>query len=182
LLLTAGVVKRSGKVETLLGFDPMLELRGLAADGEHVYWLTEDGCYARPPGGGPTVKLASPKMPTAFAIDSSHLYWADDQGGIDCLPYEGKIWSMPKAGGEPRQLAGRQIMVVALGVDATHAYWMTQAGVLRRAPKQGGKAETLARSGRVGFWPIAVGGGYVFWAWPAGRDDPNRVIYKLAVP
>jgi len=101
-----------------------------------------------------------PAVPSAVAVDATHVYWGNSQS---------EIWSVPVAGGAPVMLSLGPANggVLGLVVDATSVYWTEitlnpVAGWVMKAPLGGGEAVTLAAA----TWPIgiAVDATSVYWA------------------
>jgi hypothetical protein len=81
------------------------------------------------------VTLVATGTPTRLAIDATHVYYVDYNGG--------GVFSVPKIGGTPTTLATGQ-KSVRIAVDATHVYWTNEQGNdILRVPKLGGATEIV---------------------------------------
>lgn len=81
------------------------------------------------------VALVTSGTPTRLALDATHVYYVDYNGG--------GVFSVPKGGGTPTTLATGQ-KSVRIAVDASHVYWTNeQSNEIRRLPKAGGASEVV---------------------------------------
>jgi hypothetical protein len=159
----------------------------LALDTTNVYWVAGGGSiYGSvmmvPLGGGTPVTLSGGLLPTAIAVDGSHVYWTTANS----------LMSVPIDGGPPITLASWNPsptgnMMGAIALDGTSVYWTegTVAGpnvatpdaALLRAPATGGSSTTLGTSG---FTEIAVHDGYVYGSlFTQGFHSP--AVVRVAV-
>lgn len=102
----------------------------LAVDGASVVWTfdpdTKQGglIASAPKKGGPATTLATGlPHPTGLQLDDSAIYW---------LTYGEGVWTMPRGGGQPRQLWPVSGTVGARGIalDDARVYWSSLGGVL----------------------------------------------------
>lgn len=103
------------------------------------------------------VTLASAQFtPNCLTVDTTNVYWTTG---------DGKVMSVPIAGGEPTVLASDQTPPLGLAVDATSIYWVTSSansGAVMSVSKAGGSPRTLADSQR-GPVRIAVADAFLYW-------------------
>jgi hypothetical protein len=96
--------------------------KSIAADSTHVYWIT--GAWTgsetvqRMPRGGGTIDILASAGAYAIALDSTHVYAADN--------HDGEIWRVPKAGGTVEMLATGQPNPFDIAVDNVAAYWSSE--------------------------------------------------------
>lgn len=118
--------------------------RYLTADTGNVYWTTcrridPDGKVMKASlAGGVPVQLAVDRCPSAIAVDSTSVYWAD--------PLLYKISKMPTGGGEPTMLASGDDATApfAIAVDGVNVYWTTGLGAVMQMSTAGGTPMMLA--------------------------------------
>jgi virginiamycin B lyase len=128
----------------------------------HVYWTNEgasnvgraelDGTSPEPgflEGVGDSIGLA---------IDGSHIYWANAEGGIGRANLDG---SDP----EPDFIAGLE-MPFAVAVNSEYIFWTsTFSNKIGRARLDGTEVEPeFITTGLNGPWQIAVAGEHLYWA------------------
>ena len=91
-----------------------------------------------------------------FAIDDSRVYFVDgDTGVVASEKIDGTNDGITHSTGEA--------IPAGIALDTTHVYWVDRgSGLIRRAPKGGGTAETLA-SGQSSPFAIAVNSRAVYW-------------------
>jgi hypothetical protein len=97
--------------------------------GTSVYVLLGQDVVRVPVDGGAPVTIASSKAPARIAVDSTGVYWTDwlfvyVDGGPDS---DGRVMSVPSAGGTPTTLADALAGPGAIAVDATSVYWAEQS-------------------------------------------------------
>jgi hypothetical protein len=134
-------------------------LAGTGAPAGHLYWANDAGTISEVPlAGGPATTLVTGQNgPVGVAVDSSHIYWADNGAGtIDETNRDG-------TGGVTTLVTG-QNYPVTVAVDSSHIYWANYlAGTINEAPLAGGPATTLV-SGQTHPQGVAVYGSYLYWA------------------
>ena len=106
-----------------------------------------------------TVLADASTLTNCLAADDSSIYWQDDSNG-------GSILKVAKTGGA--------VSIVAMGgvdkracavVDGTDVYFTTVgATAITKAPKAGGGAQTSVATGQNVLGPLALEGGFVWWA------------------
>jgi WD40 repeat protein len=116
--------------------------------------------------------LAHGQTVTALVVDATSAFWAVREGAIFAVDLRrGRVTTL-RAG-------GKGALQECLAVDATHVYWLSSAyregGVLYRAPRDGGAAETLATD--VFASSFALHAGHLFWVDPA-----KRALMRLPAP
>jgi hypothetical protein len=107
-----------------------------------------------------------------FAVDATHVYWDDKDGGVN---------SSPRAGGDPVVLDAAPGEIGTLAIDETNVYFCRD-NVLSFVPKTGGPATTMVRfeeyCGLYGSIPstgsMVVGGGAVY-------VDADNGLYRVPV-
>jgi len=91
------------------------------------------------PGGSPTVVVThDDDHLSAFALDSSSVYYAEDAPPVD-------IFKRPRSGGTPTRLTGSQIYVWDMEVDETSLYWIHDPGSLSGGAKKSGEIRKRAK-------------------------------------
>lgn len=143
----------------------------LVVDGEYLWWTDSSevsGALHRTKTTGSDDVSIQLAVPTGLAVDATHVYFATI-GGVDGGVVGNGIWRIAKNAfpGAPERLEGSAIAPFSVAVDATHVYWSTAVGLdmtggfvrtlacvgnlrddVRRVPKGGGAAETLASGER----------------------------------
>ena len=95
-----------------------------------------------------TTLVSGQNEPTGVAVDSSHIYWAEQ--GVS-----GSIKEAPLTGGTVTTLASGQIFATGVAVDSSHVHWASQfPGTINEVPLAGGPRPPWPpdRTGRAG-WP-----------------------------
>jgi hypothetical protein len=138
----------------------------IAIDADNVYWIDrgtevpdpaqKGGKVSRVPkaGGLPKELTGNLGWPKGLVMDADALYWA---GFV-----EGKIFKLDKRGATLTVLTEGQTSPRDLAIDATDVFFVTTPGEVKRVPKSGGPAVTLAHDQRR-VTHIAVDGEHVFW-------------------
>jgi sugar lactone lactonase YvrE len=115
--------KSGGAVNLLaLAQDPS----SMVVDGVNVYWTdAAQGSVSQLPkaGGAPMVLAVGQLAPAAIAVDSQHVYWANNAG---------TVMRVAIGGGELQRLAAGE-QVAAIAVDAESIYWTTAHAVMKLA-------------------------------------------------
>ena len=119
--------------------------------------------------GGDLTPIASGILtPTAVAIDSTHIYWAN--GWTAAFSPTGSVWRALRDGGSPEQLAASQNYPSAIALDDTSVYWANSGtgtdpdtdGSIMRLLLDGGTPTALA-TGQSYPTAITVANGVVYW-------------------
>lgn len=127
-------------------------------------WPADAGCARAP------TTLAESPGAGDLVVSGDTAFWLVEDG----------VWSMPVAGGEPKQLVGGQLPPRALAVDAEHVYFTSNAPggaqvALARAPRAGGPVEALWSDTFLALGAIALDDDAVYvaarWGW---SDDDDR--------
>jgi hypothetical protein len=97
--------------------------RHIAADGEHIYWVTEDGfvmSHARAPGGTATMLAANQTGAFSIIVDDHYVYWTRNlqNGTVSRVPKEGA--------GAAEDLATGQKGPLGLAQECGTIYWTNQ--------------------------------------------------------
>jgi hypothetical protein len=91
---------------------------------------------------GCLVTLAQGIDISGLAVDATHVYWTDVNGGKS-----GSVGKVPVGGGIVTTLATDQAFPNSIVVNATHAFWASvNEEAIRRVPIAGGATTTLASS------------------------------------
>ena len=116
--------------------------------------------------------LAGVLLWNGFAVDATHAYWDDEDGGLH---------ASPRDGGDPLLLDAAPGEIGWIALDDTRVYFCRD-NVLLSIPKSGGAATTLVRfsetCGKYGSIPndaMVVGGGVVY----VNADD---ALYRVLLP
>jgi hypothetical protein len=86
----------------------------LAADGEHVFWVSDQTLRKLPPAGGTPVEVGMVDGET-MALDATHAYFA---GGI-----RGSITKLSKQGGSIETIVTGEKEPTSIAVDSSGVYW-----------------------------------------------------------
>jgi hypothetical protein len=135
--------------------------RGIAVDAQNVYFATATysavvgAIWSCPLAGcnGSPHQLATASIPFGVAVDSTYVYWVDNDLG--------EVHRVAKTGG------GGDIVLYDAGsgllsqpeqctVDAVNVYLTDSFGDLFRVPVGGGVPTMMAGGSRGGGWPVAV--------------------------
>ena len=118
----------------------------IAADSAGVYWADSEVCQTTvcsaqvmtlaPDGGAPVVLSSAPTFVSALALDAANVYWATSNG---------RLMSVPRAGGTATMLAFYQTTIEFLVVRPTGIYW-TAGGDIMETPLDGGASTALVVS------------------------------------
>ena len=140
----------------------------IAVAGAYVYVADNFTIKRMPTTPGKTELVAMAGNPVADLVsDGVHVYWTDEIFGI--------VYRAPVAGGAPELLSSSppQGPGGRIRLAGDHVYWMVNYDTLRRVPKSGGTAATLATD--LPFLSDFVVGGQVFfseWDTQALRKVP----------
>ena len=146
------VAKSGGAVTVLV--TGMTIPRGLAVNGQQVFWGDGSELFKLPAAGGVTTQLAAVTV-HSLAADATDVYLTD---------YSGNVQTVPVAGGALKVLASGQNNPHELTVDATHVYWPTRlGGTVMRVPKGGGALEAIAKQQNYP-WAVKVDATHIYWA------------------
>ncbi len=152
----------------------------LAVDGQNGYWATttpagvwyaplaSNHIAALPLAGGSAKETVV--SPYGVAVDSDHVYWADEGGGFI------KRRALASLGQDIlADLVWSEASVHDITVDAKNVYFTTSDGFVRYIVKDGStKAVTLASS-QTNAESIVVDDQYVYWTIYAANGTVNRV-------
>ena len=132
----------------------------LTIDATTVYYLDDFdlALYAVPKTGGPRRQIATVEdgVTLDLAVDQTHVYYAMVTDFAS--PIRAGIYSVPKSGGTPTQIAFSVLAPFDIDVDATHVYWASigsldldsedimSDGSIERVMKNGSGREVLARA------------------------------------
>ncbi len=144
--------------------------RGIAVDAQNVYWGSASygavngaiwscaltGCTS------PT-KLASAGIPYGVWVDTTYVYWVDnDDGSVhrilkpnngDKVLYDGGDYATGFPVSEPQQCVS----------DGTFVYLNDYFGDVYRVPVAGGDPFLMASGAQAGGWPLAIDATYVYF-------------------
>jgi hypothetical protein len=143
----------------------------LAVDTGGIYWTDQGyepsgsptGIFMVPSSGGATKALVmGEREPTSIALADGDVYWADFADGNAGPGFIRAI----DARRAPKTLESGLPTPTAIAIDAAFVYWTALDGSVRRVPRAGGAAETLAAGNMANLraWDVAVSGGEVYWA------------------
>jgi hypothetical protein len=152
------------------------EAYDIALDDDAVYWTgTSSQCALRKAKRGETIERVAcdeESQKIGLAVDASHVYWVE-------LPRDTRIATTLRRANKQANRGGFGEVVASgdtfrpgkhdartcLAVDAHSAFWLSNHdGTVVRIAKTDGRATTLAADQR-DFVSIALGGGFVYWAW-----------------
>lgn len=124
-------------------------------------------CQVTGCNGAPTQLGVSGYWSFYIALDATDVYWNNNGAGSE----PGSIWRCPLDGG----CANDQPWIAPVsnptqvGVDASHVYWHSNDGNVERAPKTGGKIETIV-VGAGNSGDVQPHGGQLFWTDAAANS------------
>ena len=128
-------------------------------DDTYVYFTDDQGGIYRlpkttPVPGHPELLGNVPGFIFVIAIDATNIYALTSSGssGLD----NGEVWSLPKSGGTPQQLATGIISPFELAADGTNVYWVSAGTPTNSAFKADGRVEKVSKSG-TGRTALATG-------------------------
>jgi hypothetical protein len=150
---------------------------GVAVDGQHVYWSSDNddaqnevGAIGRAKldGSGVVQRFIAAPEPTGVAVGGAHVYWGSDQS----------IWRANLNGSGASNLIA-EATPLGIAVGAQHLYWIADPGQkfpsdVARANLDGSEVEPELISlinGGEDVAGVAVAGGHVYWS---GRDAIGR--------
>lgn len=168
--------KAGGPVEVLAS-DGLVDMRGLALDDGHVYWVNN---WYR--GTVQRVAKSGGATETVLAESLRPLWVATTPGGF--------VWSAQNTDGMA-DLVGRMRAGVATSlssdidtawevtVDLTHAYFFTHGGDVRRVALTGGPATTLATK-QESPMAVALDDEHVYWStWGPHKSGSYKPYGKV---
>lgn len=160
--------------------DPFERARGLAADGDELFWITVGSAGVRrlyraaPSATG----LAAEELCSFqgdgdpgvihLALDDTSVHWADAAVNT--------IHRAPRAGGEVSWIRVPDVITTQIALDDDFIYWASW-GSIYRMPSEGGAPEEViaARPDTERVWALAVDGGFIHWG---GRDLRDSFIRR----
>ncbi|MEX1219221.1 MAG: choice-of-anchor D domain-containing protein [Solirubrobacterales bacterium] len=152
------------------------EPRGLAADGEHIYWTSQTGTIGRslPDGTGRQDSFITGLIePSSLAVTDTHIYWSE--------PFRGYIGRASLDGsGVNRDFLETLRSTYALSAQGDYLYWIT-GDLVGRARLDGSELnrEFIDLSGTElrDFNSIATSGSYIY----LGAEDrvAGDVVYRV---
>jgi hypothetical protein len=151
----------------VLGATLVAALACTSSAGAWVYWANDSGLLptiGRANGDGSDVRLAFVKgavQPCGVAVDSSHLYWADEStGAIGRANLDG-------SGADPSFITGAD-SPCGIAVDGAHVYWGNTAlgngSTIGRANLDGSGVNQRFITGARGPCGVAVDTAHIYWA------------------
>jgi len=151
-------------VQTTLVSEPYIDWVSRAPNGDLVYASAQGISVVRALGGA--VELLTNEYATGLATDATTIYFS--QTGSGGAP-DGRILSIPLAGGSVTELVTGQAQPGPVATDGTNVYWFNQvfdfpnSKTLNQAPAAGGSATVLATGRGFSMWAFAVSGGFVYF-------------------
>jgi len=144
-----GYVSRSdldGSHETFRFVGSTAELRGLAIDGQHVYWTAKgSGAIGRINLDLSQIEpqfISGIGAATGLAVDGLHLYWSSERAsspGNDLYRYDAESGDLADLTPKQGEANGAEVKGV-LGISETGSYvYFVANGVLASAPNGGGE-------------------------------------------
>lgn len=170
---------KDGGAAEVLAAEGVLEMRGLALDSTHVYWVNNwyRGTVQRVPraGGATETVLGEKFRPVWVATVSGGFVWsASNSDGT--VPLVGMMRE-----GVVTNFTAAVDTAWELTTDATHVYFFTHDGDVRRVSMGGGAVETVATK-QEPIMAIAVDDGHVYWStWgphASGSYKPYGKIFR----
>jgi hypothetical protein len=127
-------------------------------------------------GGAVTTLASSLDSPTAIALHATNLYWTDGP------PFQGRIMTVPIAGGAPSPLATSLSPTPnALAVDGSQAYATTELGTtIVSVPLSGGTLRTLATN-QTGPTALLLDGGFLYWVLQGNAFEASGALARMPV-
>jgi hypothetical protein len=146
----------TGTAPTVLG-STQGTLYSLAIDGTNLYFASNVGIMKLPLAGGtPALLVSGAYQPSlGIAVDGTRIAWSAFNGNA--------VYIAPLTGGSATVVASGQMQVGGVAMDASYVYWATQ-GVLKRAPRAGGTATTLATQSSGTYGPVVVDATRAYYA------------------
>jgi len=176
---------------------------GIALDEQTIYWTNhgtkkpdyfQNGSVmkmprALPPAGEKRKRQVVARPQTAaqgIAVDEGWVYWTSF-GGLTQSFCDAAVMRRRKRGGAPEVLVSDTRSAMSIAVDATHVYWVESfRSAIRRAPKGGGEAETIAdtdtdavEASRILPHGLAVDERFVYWTVHDSRRA-GGAVWKMA--
>ncbi len=95
---------------------------GIGVYGGKVYWTDANAGVMQYDLQAATsaTQLAKATAPRDMAVDSTGVYWIEDQYGLSTIK------TVPLAGGAPRTLAAGQVGALAIATNANSVFWLRQ--------------------------------------------------------
>lgn len=142
--------------------------RGIAVDGDFVYWVNtgdqaSNGAVMKLSlaGGVPIVLAADRPMPLKLVVDGGKVYWTDQ---AELSHVDGAVMRCDLDGGNLFTLATAQGQVTGLAIDADFVYFAAyNEHAVKRVARDGGPAAVVSMQD-AGLHGVALGGSEVFWA------------------
>jgi hypothetical protein len=155
----------------------------LCIDATYVYWSEKNQRILRMPlaGGMMTPIVPAPVSSSGqiwhFVIDSSHVYWTDQGGGVQNA---GGVYAAPIDGSGSPVLLAHATGPLNLSVDNGYVYFTFQNGIARVSTSGGN--QTILVQGIDVQTPIFAFGGFVYLAYPVNTSDVEQVYRVPSSP
>ena len=138
-------------------------------DSTYVYWsnfgFATNGAIGRANLDGSGVNnsfITGANYPSGVAVDSGHIYWANN--GNSLIGLAGTIGRANLDGsGANQSFVTAGTYPAGVAVDAAHIYWTDQAGTIGRANLDGSGANNSFITGASDPIGVAVDSGHIYW-------------------
>jgi hypothetical protein len=153
----------------------------LCIDATYLYWSESNQRILRMPlaGGMMTPIVPAPASSGGqiwhFAIDSSHVYWTDQAGGVQNA---GGVYAAPIDGSGAPVLLAHATGPQNLSVDNGYVYFTFQSGIAQVSTSGG--TQTILAQGTDVETPILAFGGFVYLAYPVNSTNIEQV-YRVPI-
>ncbi len=154
--------------------------RVLGAAPGQIYWVSQDEIWAAGlDGTSPHAIVTGQAAPAGIAVNSSHLYWADNGDG------DGTIWEANLDGTSPHIIFTGQREAGTTTVTPSHIYWANEggagdrAGTIWAASLDGSNPHTIV-TGQTLPAGVAADASHVYWA-DDGNERPGNGTISEAI-
>jgi hypothetical protein len=122
----------------------------VAENSTDVYWIDATTLMKAPLDGGTASTLASGAGLGDLALDSTSVYWTDEEAGL--------VLKMPLGGGAPSTLASDPSSFPGpIAVDAEFVYWTEAIGNVKKVPLNGGVPKLITSQGILSSIALRIG-------------------------
>ena len=177
---TLTAASKGGPQHAATATDALAGGQALGAAPGQIYWVSQDEIWAANlDGTSPHAILTGQDGPEGIAVNSSHLYWADDG--------DGTIWEANLDGTSPHIIFTGQRGLVGLAVTPSHIYWANdggagdRAGTIWAANLDGSNPHTIV-TGQTFPDGVAADASHVYWSDEGLNEQPGNGTISEANP